>query len=157
MVCNIKTLASLALAVGVLATAATTLAQSASSVRFGGKTIALEVTSCSPENSANGRNRAIFGMNMAQASSAGVQFSNLNPPTGSYTTTPGEELMSAGKVLVAVAGPAFDGGVLFARAGQTVKVTNSGGKYQAVFTDLALEDDQSKPSAKKLSGSISCH
>jgi hypothetical protein len=144
------------LSVLALAVATPAIAQAPSSVSFGGKAIAIDTSSCSPENSSNGKNRAIAGISSASASSTTVQFATLNPATGSYTTVSNEDALGAGKVLVAAAGSAY-GGAFMAKDGQTIKVTNAAGKYNAAFTDLLVADMQTKAaSAKKLTGNISC-
>lgn len=139
-----------------LTVGAQAIAQTSSAVTWGGKSIAIDMSSCSPENSNNGKNRAMAAINSASASSATIQFSTLTPTTGTYTTVATEEALGSGKVLLAAAGSAF-GGAFLAKEGQAIKVTNTAGKYSAVFADLTVGDMESKAvSPKKLSANIYC-
>ncbi len=110
---------------------------------------------CSTENSSDGKSRAIAATNMATISSLVIQFGSLDPTSGTYTTI-SEDPIGAGQVVVGGDGKAFGGGFV-ADAGQTITITNTGGKYKASFKDLALTDPSTKkPLAKKMTGNFGC-
>lgn len=126
------------------------------SLSFAGKAVAIDMTSCSPDNSADGKSRAIAAMNTRNASSATVQFSTLNPAAGAYVTVDNEDALGPGKVTLGVAGPSFGDGFI-ARPGQTVNVAKAGSTYRATFSDVVLVNMMSKAvSTAKLTGDFSC-
>ncbi len=128
----------------------------ANSLSFGGKAIAIDMTSCSPENSADGKSRAIVAADSASGSSATLQFSSLTPPAGTYATVADEDGLGEGKVIVAVGGRSF-GGVFMAVPGQSVTVTRAGPRYAASFAGLTLIDMMSKaPARQTVAGSFGC-
>jgi hypothetical protein len=131
-------------------------AKAANSLTFGGKTIAIDLTSCSPDNSADGKSRAIAATNSASASTATLQFATLEPASGEFTTVADEDALGPGKVIVGAAGSLFEGALL-AKPGQKVSLVKTGSKYQATFSDLTLIDAVTKAaSSKTLTGSVSC-
>jgi hypothetical protein len=126
------------------------------SLSFGGKAVAVDMTSCSPENSSNGKNLAIAAINMGSASAFTVQFASANPAGGTFITVADEDALGAGKVVVGLGGSIF-GGTFVAKAGQSVTVVKAGAKYTASFSNLAVVDMMSKAaSAKTAGGTISC-
>ncbi len=123
---------------------------------FAGKAVAIDMTSCSPDNSADGKSRAIAAINSRSASSAILQFSSLNPVTGTYVTVDNEDALGPGKVTLGVAGPSFGDGFI-AKPGQTVNITRTGSIYRATFSDIVLLNMVSKTvSSAKLTGDFSC-
>jgi hypothetical protein len=146
----------LALLLLVSAVPTRALAQ-ANSMSFGGKAIAVDMTSCSPENSSDGKSRAMAATNGASASSMTIQFSTLNPASGKYTTVVDGDALSAGKVLIGAAGKSFGKGGVLAKAGQEITVVKTGAAYQASFSDLAMQGMASKAAVEqKLSASFGC-
>jgi hypothetical protein len=132
------------------------VARAAATLTFGGKAIAIDMTSCSPDNSNDGKSRAIAAMDMASASGATIQFASLDPPSGDYRTVAGEDDLGAGKVVFGMAGSAFGGGSI-ATPGQGIAITRTASGYRAVFSGIAVVDMESKaPSPKTLAGDLSC-
>ena len=149
------------LVIGALVAAAVmppaALAQpAASTVSFGGRSVTIDLTSCSPDNSADGKSRAIAAIQSRSASIAMVQFSTLNPPSGAYLTVDDSDRLGAGKVVLGLGGDAF-GDVFVAKPGQTVIVTKTGSAYRAQFSNVALVQMPSKTvSSKTVSGDFGC-
>ena len=143
----------------VAAVASQAIAQpgtTANALSFGGKSIAVDTTSCSSENSADGKNRAIAAINNGSASIAIVQFSTLSPASGTYLTVADEDALGSGKVVVGLAGSAFRGSFTV-KPGQTIVVTRSGPRYQASFAEIAVIETISKAaSSKRVTGNFGC-
>ena len=153
---QVSTLVICAIVVGAVLPTSVSAQPSPNTLSFGGKAVLVDMTSCSPENSANGKSRAIAAIQSRSASSATVQFSTLNPPSGAYVTVDDSDKLGAGKVVVGLGGDAF-GDVFVARPGQTVTVTNAGSAYRAKFSDVVLIQMPSKAvSSKTVSGDFGC-
>ena len=130
--------------------------QTANSLSFGGVEVTVDVTDCSTDNSSDGKSRAIAAINDASASMCTIQFGVLDPSSGTYTTTL-EEPIGNGQIILGVGGSTF-GGAYAAKAGQSITITNNGGKYQAVFKDIVLLDPATKDKVgKKITGNFGCN
>ncbi len=129
----------------------------ANSLAFAGKPITIDTTSCSPENNADGKNRAIEAINAESASHATIEFATLNPTSGSYTTAADEDHIAPNTVYILLGGSAFNGAFM-AKPGQTITITATGPTYRAQFNNLALLDiAQKSPTDATASADLSCH
>ena len=130
--------------------------QSGNTLSISGVTIMVDMTDCSPDNSSDGKSRAIAAINSSTASMCTLQFGTLEPANGAYLTIQ-EEPIGEGQVILGGAGSSFGGGFI-AAAGQGVIITSGQGKYHAAFKDIILIDPATKKTiGKKISGSFGCH
>jgi hypothetical protein len=99
----------------------------ANTLTFGGKSIAIDITDCSTENSSDGKSRAIVAMNSSTASACTIQFAVVSPASGTFITGEDGDGLKPGEVLLGVAGDDYDGNFI-AKKGQAIVITNTGCK-----------------------------
>ena len=127
------------------------------SLFFGGSTVNVDLTDCSPANSMEGKNRAIAAINASTTSRCIIEFGVIHPVTGIYITTYDEGAIGKDKVFLSVGGSAFRG-TYAASDGQIVTLTNNEGKYRVHFSNITLIEPLKKFTiSKKVTGDFGCN